>query len=56
MKERIGEIVFAYNRKGEMLKVKQLNIQGAVAALLKDAIKPMPTHKARMNDGTRTAS
>lgn len=23
-----------------MLKVKQLNIQGAVAALLKDAIKP----------------
>lgn len=40
LKERIGEIVFAYNRKGEMLKVKQLNIQGAVATLLKDAIKP----------------
>ena len=40
LKERIGEIVFAYNRKGEMLKVKQLNIQGAVVALLKDAIKP----------------
>ncbi|WP_314339279.1 formate--tetrahydrofolate ligase [Leptotrichia wadei] len=40
LKERIGEIVFSYNRKGEMLKVKQLNIQGAVAALLKDAIKP----------------
>ncbi len=40
LKERIGEIVFAYSRKGEMLKVKQLNIQGAVAALLKDAIKP----------------
>jgi len=40
LKERIGEIVFGYNRKGEMLKVKQLNIQGAVAALLKDAIKP----------------
>ena len=40
LKEIIGEIVFAYNRKGEMLKVKQLNIQGAVAALLKDAIKP----------------
>lgn len=40
LKKRIGEIVFAYNRKGEMLKVKQLNIQGAVAALLKDAIKP----------------
>ena len=40
LKNRIGEIVFAYNRKGEMLKVKQLNIQGAVATLLKDAIKP----------------
>ena len=40
LKNRIGEIVFAYNRKGEMLKVKQLNVQGAVAALLKDAIKP----------------
>ena len=40
LKNRIGEIVFAYNRKGEMLKVKQLNIQGAVAVLLKDAIKP----------------
>ena len=40
LKNRIGEIVFAYNRKGEMLKVKQLKIHGAVAALLKDAIKP----------------
>ena len=40
LKERIGEIVFVYNRKGEMLKVKQLKIEGAVTALLKDAIKP----------------
>lgn len=40
LKNKIGEIVFSYNRKGEMLKVKQLNIQGAVTALLKDAIKP----------------
>jgi formate--tetrahydrofolate ligase len=40
LKNKIGEIVFGYNRKGEMLKVKQLNIQGAVTALLKDAIKP----------------
>ena len=40
LKERIGEIVFGYNRKGEMLKVKQLKIEGAVTALLKDAIKP----------------
>jgi formate--tetrahydrofolate ligase len=40
LKNKIGEIVFGYNRKGEMLKVKQLNIQGAVTALLKDSIKP----------------
>ena len=40
LKKRIGEIVFGYNRKGEMLKIKQLKIEGAVTALLKDAIKP----------------
>jgi len=40
LKKRIGEIVFGYNRKGEMLQVKQLKIEGAVTALLKDAIKP----------------
>ena len=40
LKKRIGEIVFGYNRKGEMMQVKQLKIEGAVTALLKDAIKP----------------
>ena len=40
LKKRIGEIVFGYNKKGEMLQVKQLKIEGAVTALLKDAIKP----------------
>ena len=40
LKEKIGEIVFGYNRKGEMLKVRQLKIEGAVTALLKEAIKP----------------
>jgi formate--tetrahydrofolate ligase len=40
LKEKIGEIVFGYNRKGEVLKVKDLKIEGAVTALLKDAIKP----------------
>ena len=40
LKKRIGDIVFGYNRKGEMLQVKQLKIEGAVTALLKDAIKP----------------
>ncbi len=40
LKEKIGEIVFGYNRSGEMLKVKNLSIEGAVTALLKEAIKP----------------
>ncbi|MDO5089326.1 MAG: formate--tetrahydrofolate ligase [Leptotrichiaceae bacterium] len=40
LKNKIGEIVFGYNRKGEMLKVKHLKIEGAVTALLKEAIKP----------------
>ena len=40
LKEKIGEIVFGYNRSGKMLKVKDLKIEGAVAALLKEAIKP----------------
>lgn len=40
LKQKIGEIVFGYNRKGEMLRVKDLKIQGAVTALLKEAIKP----------------
>lgn len=40
LKEKIGNIVFGYNRKGEMLKVKDLKIEGAVTALLKEAIKP----------------
>ena len=40
LKKRIGKIIFGYNRKGEMLQVKQLKIEGAVTALLKDAIKP----------------
>lgn len=40
LKEKIGEIVFGYNRSGKMLKVKDLNIEGAVTALLKEAIKP----------------
>ena len=40
LKEKIGEIVFGYNRSGKMLKVKDLSIEGAVTALLKEAIKP----------------
>lgn len=40
LKENIGEMVFAYNFKNEPLRIKDLKIQGAVAALLKDAIRP----------------
>lgn len=40
LKNRISEIVFAYNFNGEPVRVKDLKIQGAVAALLKEAIKP----------------
>lgn len=40
LKDNIGEMVFAYNFKNEPLRIKDLKIQGAVAALLKDAIRP----------------
>ena len=40
LKERIGKIVFGYTRYGSALKVSDLKIQGAVTALLKEAIKP----------------
>lgn len=40
LKEKIGEMVFAYNTKDEPVRIKDLKIQGAVAALLKDAIRP----------------
>ncbi len=40
LKERIGNIIFAYDINDNPLKVKDLNIQGAVTTLLKDAIKP----------------
>ncbi|MGL4688293.1 MAG: formate--tetrahydrofolate ligase [Fusobacteriaceae bacterium] len=40
LKEKIGNIVFGYSTLGEALKISSLNIQGAVTALLKEAIKP----------------
>lgn len=40
LKSNIGEIVFAYNFNDEPLRIKDLKIQGAVTALLKEAIKP----------------
>lgn len=40
LKERLGEIIIGYTYGGEAVKAKQLNAQGAMATLLKDAIKP----------------
>ena len=40
LKERLGKIIVAYNRKGEPVTAKDLKAVGAMAALLKDAIKP----------------
>ena len=40
LKEKLGRIIVAYNRKGEPVTAKDLNAEGAMAALLKDAIKP----------------
>lgn len=40
LKEKIGNIVFATSYSGQLLRVSDLHIEGAVAALLKDAIKP----------------
>ncbi|MCL2859778.1 MAG: formate--tetrahydrofolate ligase [Oscillospiraceae bacterium] len=40
LKNRLGNIVVGYNSKDEEVFVKDLNVQGAMAALLKDAINP----------------
>lgn len=40
LKERLGRMVVGYNRNDEPITAKDLNAQGAMAALLKEAIKP----------------
>ena len=40
LKERFARIVVAYNRAGEPVTAGQINAQGAMTALLKDALKP----------------
>ena len=40
LKERLGKIIVAYNYAGEPVTAKDLQAVGAMAALLKDAIKP----------------
>jgi formate--tetrahydrofolate ligase len=40
LKKRLGEIIVGYTLFGKPIRVKQLGVQGAMAALLKDAINP----------------
>lgn len=40
LKERLGKMVVAYNYQGEPVTAADLNAVGAMAALLKDAMKP----------------
>lgn len=40
LKEKISKIIVAYTRAGKPVYISDLQIQGAVAMLLKDAIKP----------------
>ena len=40
LKEKLGNIIIGFNSKKEPIYAKQLNAQGAMAVLLKDAIKP----------------
>ena len=40
LKERLGRIIVAYNYNGEPVTAAQLEAVGAMAALLKDALKP----------------
>jgi formate--tetrahydrofolate ligase len=40
LKERIGKILIAYNLDGEPVFCKDLKVQGSMALLMKDAIKP----------------
>lgn len=40
LKEKLASMVIAYNKAGQPVTVRDLNVQGAMAALLKDAVKP----------------
>ena len=40
LKEKISNIIIGYNKSKQPIKVKDLNAQGAMTVLLKDAIKP----------------
>jgi formate--tetrahydrofolate ligase len=56
LEERLGKIVVGYTRKSEPVTVQQLNAQGAMTALLKDALQPnlvqtMENNPALMHGG-----
>ena len=40
LKEKLAKMIVAYNRKGEPVTCGELKAEGAMAALLKDALKP----------------
>ena len=40
LKEKLGNILIGYNKKGKPIYVKQLKAEGAMTVLLKDTIKP----------------
>lgn len=40
LKKRLGDIIIGYNRSGDPVYARQLKAEGAMAALLKDAMKP----------------
>ena len=40
LKEKISNIIIGYNKNNEPIKAKDINAQGALTVLLKDAIKP----------------
>jgi formate--tetrahydrofolate ligase len=49
LKERLGRVVVGFNRHGKAITTAELKVQGALAALLKDAIKP---NLVRTREGT----
>jgi len=40
LKERFGRMIVAYNNEGKPVKAADLNVHGAMAVVMKDAIKP----------------
>ena len=40
LKEKLGNILIGYNKHGQPIYAKQLNAQGSMTVLLKDALKP----------------